>query len=140
MTRGRFAAVAATAIVVGLTVAAAAPRPGALAKAAPGLWEIAGVPGTRAPARECVGDTAVLAQFEHRSRPCSRKVLVDGVSNAVVDYSCGGRDFGRSKLTVLTPRSLRIETQGISDGMPFNYVLQARRAGECPNKATVASH
>jgi hypothetical protein len=126
--------------VAGAALVAAAPRPGALAKAAPGLWEIAGVPGTRAPARECVGDTGVLAQFEHRSRPCTRKVLVDGVSTAVVDYSCGGRDFGRSKLTVLTPRSLRIETQGISGGMPFNYVLQARRAGECPNKVTVASH
>ena len=58
----------------------------------------------------------------------------------MVAYRCTGRDFGRSKLTVLTPRSLRIETQGISDGLPFNYVLQARRVGGCPAKASAAAH
>jgi hypothetical protein len=126
--------------VAASALAAASPPPAALTKAAPGLWEIAGLPGAQGPARECVGDVALLARFEHRGRSCSHKVLKTDESSALVDYNCGDRDFGRSKLTVLTPRSLRIETQGISEGMPFNYVLQARRAGECPAKAAVAGH
>jgi hypothetical protein len=33
---------------------------------------------------------------------------------------------------VLTPRTLRVATQGIAAGAPFNYVLHARRTGNCP--------
>jgi hypothetical protein len=90
--------------------------------------------------RECFADGATLAQFEHRARKCSRHVLSSSGSSMLVDYSCSGRDFGRSKMTAFTPRSLRIETQGISDGLPFHYVLQARRVGDCPAKASVAAH
>ena len=50
----------------------------------------------------------------------------------VIDYSCGPAGFGHSEVNVLTPRSLRIATQGISDGLPFNYVLQAHRIADCP--------
>ena len=120
--------------------AGAAQRPAALSQTNPGLWEIAGVPGARAPARECVGDIAALARFEHRGRSCSSKVLRDGESSAEIEYSCGGSGFGRSTLTVLTPRSLRIETQGISDNLPFHYVLQARRVGDCPGRSTASRH
>jgi hypothetical protein len=41
-------------------------------------------------------------------------------------------------MTVITPRSIRIETQGISGDLPFNYVLQARRIGECTASAAKA--
>jgi hypothetical protein len=34
-------------------------------------------------------------------------------------------------MTLLTPRTIRIATQGISAGGPFNYVVHARRAGNC---------
>jgi hypothetical protein len=81
----------------------------------------------------------MLARFEHRARNCTHKVLNDGVSAALIEYSCGEGNFGRSKLTVLTPRSLRIDTQGISDNMPFHYLLQARRVGDCPPAEVSAS-
>ena len=118
----------------------AATQPAALARTSPGLWEIAGVPGAKAPARQCVGDVAVLARFEHRGRNCTHKVITDGPLETVIEYSCGGSGFGRSELTVLTPRSLRIQTQGISDNLPFNYVLQARRVGDCPDRTTASRH
>ena len=123
-----------------LAAAANAPRSAALGQAAPGLWEIAGVPGAKAPARECVGDVAAFARFEHRARNCAQKVITDGPSSTVIEYSCGSGEFGRSQLTVITPRSLRIETQGISDNLPFHYVLQARRVGDCPGRASAARH
>ena len=49
--------------------------------------------------------------------------------------SSGAAGFGHSEVTLLTPRSLRIATQGISDGLPFNYVLQAHRIADCPGGA-----
>jgi hypothetical protein len=105
--------------------------PSGLAQAQPGLWEISGVPGTAAPVRQCVADFALLARFEHRARSCSLRTVRDGGTTGEVDYSCGPAGFGHSQVTLLTPRALRIATQGISDGLPFNYVLQARRIDDC---------
>ena len=114
-----------------LALAAAQPLSG-LAQAQPGLWAISGVPGAAAPVRQCFADVALLARFEHRTKSCSAKVLRDASSSTQIDYSCGPAGFGHSEVAVLTPRSLRISTQGISDGLPFNYVLQAHRISDCP--------
>lgn len=130
----------ATAVLIGVASAWAAPRSAASAGVAPGLWEVGGLPGQKAPARECVALSGELAQLEHRGKRCSRKVVSDNGTAVLVEYSCTGRDFGRSKLTLLTPRSVRIETQGISDGLPFNYVAQARRVGDCPIRPSTAAH
>ena len=109
----------------------AAQPPSGLAQVQPGLWEISGVPGAATPVRQCVADVAVLARFEHRARACSARTLREAGNSAQIDYSCGPAGFGHSDVTLLTPRSLRIGTQGISDGLPFNYVLQARRIADC---------
>jgi len=109
-------------------------RPAALAETSGGLWEMSGEPGTKGLQRLCVADTAVLAQFEHRAQMCTRLVISDTPPTAVIHYTCAGGGFGRSKMTLITPRSIRIETQGISDNLPFNYVIQARRVGDCPRR------
>jgi hypothetical protein len=139
MTRGFSLTLIAAAPVVALALMAAG-QPSALAQTSPGLWEIDGLPGARRPARECVADVAALAQYEHRSKACRRTVVGGGPSFVVIQYSCAGSEFGRSKMTVITPRSLRIETQGISDNLPFGYVLQARRVGDCVNQQTADRH
>jgi hypothetical protein len=115
-------------------------QPSALADVQPGLWEISGAPGAHALMRQCLADVRVLARFEHRNRNCSARVLKDGGGAMAVDYSCDGAGFGHSEIEVITPRSLRIATQGISAGLPFNYVLQARRVADCPRAATVIRH
>ena len=117
----------------------AAGQPAALSQSQPGLWEISGAPGTNAPIRQCVTDIIALARFEHRAKACNAKILKDRGTMTAIDYSCGGSGFGHSEIDVITPRSLRISTQGISDGLPFNYVLQARRVDDCP-KATLFLH
>ena len=136
MRRGLILAVATTLPAAAL---AAAP-PAALAKVAGGLWEMTGVPGASSPVRQCVGDIRALAQFEHRTRTCSRTVLSDKDASTVINYSCGPADFGQSEIDVITPRSLRIATQGISDQMPFNYVIQAHRVGDCTKSAAATAH
>ncbi len=149
MTRLMSLALIGATLVAGVAVAAApppaapppaAPPPAALERTAPGMWEIDGLPGAKVPARQCVSDVVTLARFEHRARNCSHKVLSDGASASLIEYSCGAGNFGRSKLTVITPRSLRIDTQGISDNMPFHYQLQARRVGDCPPQVSAVRH
>ena len=110
---------------------AAAGQPSALAQTRGGLWEVDGAPGAAKPILQCIPDTRVLAQFEHRGQACPRTVIANAGTNATIEYNCGSSGFGSSRITVLTPRSLRIETQGISKGLPFNYVIQARRVGDC---------
>src|SRR5689334_16324764 len=90
-----------------------------------GLWEISGAPTSKAPIRMCVADVASLARFEHRGRNCTAKILKSSGSSTVIDYNCGFAGFGHSQVDMLTPRSLRIDTQGVSEGLPFAYVLQA---------------
>lgn len=130
---------AAGCILAGL-VLTAAQQPPALGMTSPGEWELAGVPGAKAPVRECVTDLMMLAQFEHRSHHCTSSVLSDHGNSTVIQYNCGAAGFGRTQIDVLTPRSLRISTQGISDSLPFNYVLQARRMGDCTKSASSSRH
>jgi hypothetical protein len=73
----------------------------------------------------------VLAQYEHRQARCTRVVISDKGTETVIHYTCADGGFGQSKVTLLTPRSLRIDTQGISGNLPFHYQLHARRVGEC---------
>jgi hypothetical protein len=135
--RGRLILGAAIAVPA---AALAATVPSALGKVAGGLWEVSGAPGSQTFIRQCFADILTLAQFEHRTRNCSRTVLSDNGSSAVINYRCGPANFGQSQVDVITPRSLRIATQGISDQLPFNYVIQARRVGDCDENASSPRH
>jgi hypothetical protein len=107
----------------------AAVRPSVFMQTAGGLWEVTRVDGGRR--NICVADPLVLAQYEHLRSSCSRDVIRNQQSRAEIHYTCSGGAFGQSNVQLITPRSLRIETQGISGDAPFHYVLQARRIGNC---------
>ena len=109
----------------------AAQRPAALSVTSPGLWEIDGLPGARVRPRRCIADTVNLARIEHQGEACTHVVVSDERSRAVIHYTCASGGFGQTEIDVLTPRSLRIETQGISRKAPFHYIVQARRLGAC---------
>jgi hypothetical protein len=132
----------ATILALAMTAPAAlaAAQPSALAKVSGGLWEISGAPGLRKPVQQCVADVLALAQFEHRAQNCTRNVIADGKRSTRITYDCGTAGFGQTDMEVITPRSLRISTQGISDQLPFNYVLQAHRVGECEKSASSQRH
>lgn len=114
-----------------IAVPVAAASASIFATAEPGLWEISRT-GSQ-PEKLCIANTAMLAQFEHRNSRCSRTIIRDSGSAATVHYTCPGGDFGQSDLKLITPRSLSIQTQGISGNAPFNYTIQARRLGNCQN-------
>jgi hypothetical protein len=121
----------AGAMLVALT---AASQPLVLTRVSGGLWEVSGLHGAPTPQRICVPDPAAFAQIEHRTTPCSRTVIRESGSTAEVHYTCPGGRFGQTNLSLITPRSLRIETQGISTDGPFHHVVQARRIGDCGTK------
>lgn len=116
----------------GLLLLAAARSPGAMTLADPGLWELTGLPAAGGAARQCLANTATLARLEHRSQKCTETVISQTPTTTLIHYSCANGGYGQTKVTMLTPRSLRIETQGISADLPFNYKIQARRIGDCP--------
>jgi len=107
----------------------AAARPALFTQTTGGLWEVSRSSGGRR--NVCVPDPAMLSQYEHLRGKCARDVVRDQRTRAEVHYTCQGGAFGQSTVELITPRSLRIETQGISNSAPFHYVLQARRLGNC---------
>lgn len=113
----------------GVLVSASLPQ----AMVGPGEWEIGKTASGRG-ARICLPDPALLMQWEHRARRCTRTVDNGSLDRAEVHYSCEGGDFGTSRVQVLTPRSIKVHTQGIADGLPFGYVIHARRIGNCPTQ------
>ena len=116
--------------VAGLALMGAA-GPRALTPAMSGLWAIGQASDGHDAQRLCISDMRALAQWEHRSRHCRQTIIADGQSGAIVEYVCANGDFGRSDIKILTPRTLRIQTQGISKSFPFAYTLHARRLGAC---------
>ena len=129
MTRGSFRRAAAAAIVASLSIAAAGPR--ALAPAQGGLWQVSQDARGSGAQEVCIAEPVQLGQWQHRGERCARTILRDEGDEATIDYSCGPRGFGRSEFKLVTPRTLRIATQGIAADGPFNYVIHARRAGNC---------
>jgi hypothetical protein len=97
-----------------------------------GEWSVStNATGTNG-ARHCLSDAGILTQWEHRRAQCTRVVLTGTPERADVQYTCTGGGFGNSKVQVLTPRSVRIQTQGIASGLPFGYTIHARKLGACP--------
>ena len=96
-----------------------------------GEWEISKSANGSGGERLCMTDAALMLQWEHRTKQCTRVVISASADRAEVHYTCVGGGFGTSRIQVLTPRSVKIDTQGISDGYPFAYVLHARRSGPC---------
>ena len=129
--RARLSLLTTAGAVCLLALTAASPK-AVLSQIQGGLWEISGSRGAPA-TRLCIAHPPLLAQVEHRSDRCTRIVLRNDSTSAIVEYRCAGGGFGHSEITMLTPRSVRIDTQGISDHAPFAYVAQARRVGSCPN-------
>ena len=130
----------ACAIAFGAAGLAVAAPPELFSKSQPGMWELSGMQGTRAPARLCLADLSQLAQVEHRGRGCKQKAIREAATSATFTYECSGTDFGRTEINFVTPRNFRIVSQGIAGGLPFAHTVQARRLGDCQPKVAPSGH
>ncbi|MBX3594099.1 hypothetical protein [Sphingomonas sp.] len=117
------------AAVAGLTAAAQSGGLAALGRIERGEWQLRDREGgTRS---ICISDPQVMLQLEHRGVTCSRFVVENTPLGGRVTYSCPGIGNGDTRITVETPRLVRIETQGVSRGLPFTYEYEGRRTGPC---------
>ncbi len=119
-------------VFVAATSVVGASRPQVIAPASGGIWQISRSARGAPEQQLCLADPIMLGQYEHRGGRCSRVILSNLGNKTVINYTCTDGGFGRSEITLLTPRTMRVATQGISGGGPFNYVLHARRTGSCP--------
>lgn len=118
------------AIVAGALLAGAATPPPALARLQPGQWQFREAGTTMARAM-CLADPAAALRIGHVDVACTQSVIESAPTTLTVRYSCAGAGHGRSTLTVRTPTSFRLQTQGLSGGAPFEFDYEARRIGDC---------
>lgn len=120
------------AAAVTLTGVAAAAQGGALValgKIERGEWSLRAPDGSTRSI--CLSDPQVLLQLRHRGVACQRFVVENGANNGRITYSCPGLGNGDTRIMVETPRLIRVETQGISRGLPFTEEYEGRRIGAC---------
>lgn len=97
----------------------------------PGLWEVSRDATGRGARRGCMRDISLLATYAHAGDRCTRTVLVNTPRRLLMALDCTQGE-GRAEITVTTPRSLKIVTQGVRGGEPYDLSIYARRVGECP--------
>ena len=79
----------------------------------------------------CVPNGCRLIQLRHPGAQCSSFVVEDSPAQVVVQYTCEGHGYGRTRVRRETNRLVQIDTQGIADGLPFEISVEARRVGDC---------
>lgn len=96
-----------------------------------GRWELR-LRDTRGPAEQiCLRDGRRLIQLRHPASACERLIVADSPGEVTVQYTCRGRGYGRTHIRRETGRLVQIESQGIVDGQPFDFIAEGRRIGDC---------
>lgn len=118
---------------VGLAVPVSSQRPALamLDQIEPGRWEIRLRDGSRRTYPICVDNGRKLIQLRHDALNCDRLIVDDQADEVTVQYTCRGRGYGRTNIRRETGRLVQIETQGIAEGLPFDFAAEARRTGDC---------
>lgn len=120
-------------ILGGIAIPAAGQRAalGMLDQLDPGRWELR-VREPNAPLqRLCLRDGRRLIQLRHAQHQCERFVVSDQPGDVTIQYTCPGRGYGRTHIHRQSDRIVQIESQGIAEGLPFNFVAEGRWVGEC---------
>jgi hypothetical protein len=102
----------------------------------PGEWELRTRGANAEAIRLCAADIRQLLQPRHPGQSCTRFVVEDAARRTVITYDCAGSGQGRTSVRVETARLVQIDSQGISNGLPFALLAEGRRVGTC--KAQVA--
>lgn len=96
-----------------------------------GRWELRQRDGASSAQRICVSSGRRFIQLRHPETNCDRLVVEDNPYEVTVQYTCRGKGYGRTHIRRESNRLVQIETQGIADGLPFEFSAEARRVGDC---------
>lgn len=79
----------------------------------------------------CFRDLRQLIQLRHADLTCDHLLLENASQSLIVQYTCPGRGFGRTHILRESAQLIQMETQGVADGLPFEFAAEGRRVGEC---------
>lgn len=127
----RFAALAATILVALAPAQVGGERLGMLDTLQSGSWELRPREPGAPPLRICIPNGRSLIQLRHKSDTCDRFVIGESAAEVTVQYTCRGRGYGRTRIRRETAQLVQIDTQGIANGLPFEFSAEARRVGQC---------
>lgn len=96
----------------------------------PGLWEVRARDEAET-LRICIDNGRELIQIRHQGETCRRFVVDDTPGLVTVHYTCPVNGYGHTSIRLENARLIRLDTQGIRTGLPFNFTAEARRIGPC---------
>lgn len=96
-----------------------------------GQWEVRARDTTTSRSSLCIDNGRDLVQLRHAGAACRSVVIEDTPSAVTIQYTCPGNGYGRTRIRMENARLAQIETQGIAQGLPFDYSAEARRVGSC---------
>jgi len=96
-----------------------------------GRWELRTRGNSDPVERLCLRAGRALIQLRHPDQPCERLIIQDSGSDVTVQYTCRGRGYGRTHIRRESDQLIQLETQGIVGGVPFDFMAEGRRVGEC---------
>lgn len=128
---------AAVAALAGLgTGVAVAAGPIALDRLGLGQWQLHEIGSADTPRQICMHNPLQMVQLFHPGVQCTRFTIDDAPDHATIHYTCQGRGYGRTTITLESPNLIRLDTQGIDPlGQPFDIVYEGRRTGACTSPA-----
>jgi hypothetical protein len=95
-----------------------------------GLWEVRARDESDT-VQLCIDNGRKLIQIRHQRETCRRFVVDDTPGLVTVHYTCPANGYGHTRVRFENSRLAHLETQGIDNGLPFNFVAEARRIGAC---------
>lgn len=131
MTRATMARALALGLIAGGTGMAVAQGVDALGQMRVGEYHIHVIGAKNAPKILCITDIKRLLQLEHGSAACTFRTITAGESAASVRYVCPGAGTGTTDVAVESKTILRLHTQGVQRGAPFDTTYEARFNGAC---------
>ncbi|WP_243692585.1 hypothetical protein [Novosphingobium sp. ST904] len=99
----------------------------------PGSWELREHGESSVTRNLCIGNGRQLIQLRHQGIPCRAVVVEDTANEVVVQYTCRGQGYGRTRVRRETNGLIQIDSQGIVSGLPFVVTAEGRRTGSCRN-------
>ncbi|MBV1918232.1 MAG: hypothetical protein KUG65_09260 [Sphingomonadaceae bacterium] len=96
-----------------------------------GNWELRARRDSDHNHRICLKSGRQFIQLRHTNLNCKSVIVDDTATEVTVQYTCPGHGYGRTYIRWETNQLVQIDSQGISDGVPFAFVAEARRIGEC---------
>lgn len=124
-------AVLAVALAGAATAQGGGPSLAMLDRLEAGRWEIRLREPGNPSERMCIANGRRLIQLRHQDATCERYVIQDAPNDVVVQYTCRGKGYGRTHIRRETSRLVQIDSQGIAEGLPFEFSAEARRVGDC---------